>query len=1062
MERMKTLFFGRNAKQMLFVLGCLIFLICSANTHAQSNVRGSVKDLKGESLIGVNVMVKGTGQGTITDGNGEFNLSVSNRNAVLEFSYVGFKTQEISLQGKTLLNVIMAEDTEVLDDVVVVGYGTQKKVSLTGSVAQINSKEIIKTPAGNISNALAGRLPGLVARQNSGQPGSNSSNIRIRGLSTTGDSSPIFIVDGIQRDFKNLDPNEIESISILKDASSAAIYGVQGAGGVVLITTRRGSIQKPQITVSSEVAYHQNTDFPKFLNGPDYVKYYNKARELDGLTPEYSEDLYNKLVNGDPKGKVANTDWFKEIMKNGAFTHHHNVKVTGGTERAKYFVSLSHLNEGAIVDKIDFKRYNLCSNLDVNLDHGFSLGVDLSARKEQRNTGMYPLENQEWNNLLTYAARTLPIVPIMYNDMYTSASFNNRTYTNPVAFNKKGGYNKSVMNVLLSSISLGWDVPWIQGLKLNVKYSYDKDYTTNKSWRKPFKLNHYDYNTGKYTIHSASIGDPQTQTLSNSVYQAERKTFQSSINYARTFGKNEIDFLLLYEQSEYNKDFLSGSVQDFDLTTLHEINRGKNLLGGADAKVGHALSGNSDLFHRAGYVSRLNYNYDNRYLLTLTARYDGSLRFPVDNRWGLFPGASVGWRISEEDFFKNLDTPIKNLKLRASIGKLGNDRIDTYAYLSLMNPNPPTVYFGNKEWISIYTTGAANKNITWETTDTYNVGLDFMLNKDVFGMELDYFYKLTNDILIGPGSIYPPSLGGYVPSRINGGKVSNKGFEIVLSHRYQIGGLNYSIRGNMSWSRNKVLRLNESPNIPDSQRIIGRKLGQKLGYIAEGLFQSEEEIMNSPTLGHLDKSNIRPGDIKYKDINGDGKITPGQDYAFVGDNNFPELMYGINLDVDWKNFDFSLFFQGAGICDIALSGWYYVNDPKKTNVVDNTQYTRVFYGNGNSPYFLVENSWMKPGDKTEFTRLTTQLNGNPNGWPSSWWLRDGSYIRLKNIQIGYTLRNQVIRNWGLDNIRISLTGMNLYTWSKLKKYGLDPEMPDVSNGYYPQQRIYQMGVSLTF
>ncbi len=1054
MKRMKALFFGRNTKRTLFVLNCFILLTFSTNTYAQNNVRGTVKDSKGESLIGVNVMVKGTSQGTITDLNGDFSINVANRNAVLEFSYVGFKSQEIGLQGKTLLNVTMMEDTELLDEVVVVGYGTQKKMHVTGSVAQVDAKDIVRAPSGDLTSTLAGKLPGLVATQKSGQPVADGSNLLIRGVSTLGNAAPMIIVDDVQRSFNNLDPNEIESITILKDASSAAVYGMQGASGVILITTKRGSMQKPQITYTGKVSYNQNTNYPKFLNGPDFIKWYNKALDMDGKDPLFSEAVYNKVLNGDPEGKYANTDWFSALMKNGAFTTHHNISVNGGNETTKYFLSLGYYDQGGILDKYAFKRYNLRSNIDVNLNHGFKLGLDLGARQENRKAGYYGVNNQDWNNPINLAQRMMPITPTEYDGLPVAANIDESAKFNPMAFNSLTGYNNSVMNIVTSSLTLAWDVPWIKGLNLKLKTSYDKDYTTAKSWREQFKMNSYNARTEQYEIVEANHGDPKEPVLANNNSQAQRLTVQPSITYAKSFGKHDLSALLLYEQSSYEKENLGVTAQGFDLTTLHEIDLAKDILLGKKAS---GVRGGSYIFNRAGYVGRINYSYEGKYLAELVARYDGSVRFPAENRWGFFPAASFGWRLSEEAFFAPYKSKVENLKLRASAGLLGNDRIADFQYLNLMNPNPPTIYIGDKEYISIYTAGNVNRDITWEKTGTYNVGFDLMLSKGIFGLEFDYFYKLTNDILIGSSALYPPSLGGNHPSTINGGKVSNKGFELVLSHQNTIDKFQYNIRGNVGWSRNKVLRMNESPNVPDYQKRTGRKMGEKMGFITQGLYQSDEEIINSATLGHLSKDQIRPGDIHYKDLNGDGKIDKAQDYTFIGNNNLPELMYGLNIAAAWKNFDLSLFFQGAAITDVFLSGVY------GNGHVDATIYTRPFHGKGNSPYFLIENSWTPENPNAEFTRLSTIAaeKGNCNGWASEWWIRDGSYLRLKNVQLGYTLKNSYIRNLGVDNIRLMLTGGNLFTWSKLTKYNIDPETPEITNGYYPQQRTYEFGISLT-
>lgn len=1053
MKRDKKILENKNGFRRFLFLSSFFFITIILPAQ-QINVRGKVTDGNGETLIGVNVVIKGTGKGTVTDFEGMFSLQVPDDNAVLEFSYVGYKTIEVPIKGQTYLNVKMNEDTEMLEEVVVVGYGTQKKMHVTGSVAQISAEDIIKAPSGNVTNSLAGKLPGLVSTQKSGQPGSDGSNLKIRGISTLGDSSPMIIVDGVQRGFAYLDQNEIESITILKDASSAAVYGMQGAGGVILVTTKRGTIQKPKITYTGKISYNQNTNYPKFLNGPDFIKWYNKALEMDGEDPLFSESIYNKVLNGDPEGKYANTDWFDELMKDGAFSSHHNVSVNGGNESAKYFISLGYLNQDGILDKFGFTKYNLRSNVDVNLQNGFKLSIDLGARQESRKGGYYSVSNQAWNNPISLAQRMLPIVPTEYEGLPVAANLEANKF-NPIAYNNLTGYSNSIFNTLQSSLTFSWDVPKVKGLNLKLKAAYDKDYTTAKSWREQFKMNSYNVYTEEYEIVESFHAEPRESVLRNATSQAQRLTIQPSISYDKTFGKHNVSGLILYEQSSYESESLGATVQGFDLKTLQEIDFGKEILNG---KKTDALSGGSYTFNRAGFVGRFNYSYENKYLGELAARYDGSVRFPPEHRWGFFPAASFGWRVSEEPFFAKYKDKIENLKLRLSAGLLGNDRISDFQYLNLMQANPPTVYIGDKEYISIYTAGEVNRDITWEKTSTYNVGFDLMLRNGIFGMEFDVFYKLTNDILISGGGLFPPSLGGNYPGTINGGKVSNKGFELALTHRNTINGFHYDVRGNVGWSRNKILRMNESPNTPAYQKRTGRKMGEKMGFKTKGLYQSEEEINNSPTLGHLSKNQIRPGDLQYVDLNKDGKNDKAQDYTFIGNSNLPELMFGLNLAASWESFDFSVFFQGAAITDVFLSGVY------PNGNVDQTQYTRPFFGHGNSPYFLIENSWTPENKNAEFCRLTTMAAemGNCNGWASDWWIRNGSYLRLKNIQFGYTLKNNYIRNIGIDNIRFMLTGANLFTWSELTKYNIDPETPEITNGYYPQQRTYEFGISLTF
>lgn len=1037
----------------------MILLICSSATVlAQELVNGVVQTRDGEPLIGVVIKVVGDkdAQPALSDIDGKFSINVPNLNAKIATSYIGYESTVLSLNGRKSVIITMAENAKLLDEVVVVGYGVQKKQTVTGAIAQVNADELMKAPIGNITASLAGKLPGLVTTQKSGQPGENNATMKVRGVSTLGNSAPIMIVDDVERPFTNIDPNEIESITILKDATAAAVYGMRAAAGVILVKTKRGSNSKPKVTYSGKVAYNQNTNYPKFLNGPDFITWYNKARVMDGLDPMFSENVYDKALNGDPDGKIANTDWFGELMHDGAYSTQHNISVNGGNDQAKYFLSMGYLNENGIIDKIGFERFNFRSNIDVNLDHGISIGLDLSGQKNKNKSGYWNLGNQSWNNPLGLAQRMLPFVPTTYNGLPTAANIESVKY-NPIAYNEKTGYNRHVTDRLFSTLSLGWDLPWVDGLSLKVKGSYDKDYKTAKAWRENFDMYSYNIATEDYDLVRTYYDERDKSILRNSVSQSDRLTIQPSITYNKVFNEvHDLSALFLHEQTTITNENLRAEVEGFHLTGIHELDKGEDIL---KKDKNQAITGLSGKSRRAGFVGRINYAYNNKYLLELVARYDGSMNFPKNKRWGFFPAASAGWRMTEEAFFKNIKEQLKieDFKVRLSAGLLGNDRIKAFQYRDIVKANVPTVYIGDTEYISIYNAGDANHDITWEKTATYNVGFDLVINKGIFGIQADYFYKITRDILIGGGGIYPPSLGGRHPRTINGGKVSNRGVEFAITHKNRIGEVDYFVNANLGWSRNKVLRMNESENIPEYQKRTGRKMGQKLGFLTDGVYQTQEEINNSATLSHLTKDQIRPGDVKYVDINGDGRIDKNQDYVFVGNGNTPELMYGFNLGANWKNFDVSLFFQGAAITDVFLSG-VYANDH-----VDQTQFTRPFFGNGNSPYFLIENSWTPENPNSEFARLSTIADkANVNGWASDFWMRSGNYLRLKNAQIGYTFRDGFIKKSGIDNIRVSITGGNLFTWSDLNKYNIDPEMPEITNGYYPQQRTYEFGVSVTF
>lgn len=455
---------------------------------------------------------------------------------------------------------------------------------------------------------------------------------------------------------------------------------------------------------------------------------------------------------------------------------------------------------------------------------------------------------------------------------------------------------------------------------------------------------------------------------------------------------------------------------------------------------------------RAGYVVRLNYSYDDKYLFEFVSRIDASTALPSKNRWGVFPGASIGWRISQEDFFKEAVPFMENLKLRASIGRLGSDRAisNTMSYFSTASlSKDPNVIFGTSPQKYLGISAPINPDLKWQLTDTYNVGLESSMWNGLLGVELDVFYMKTTRSLAAQSGTFPPSLGGYFPTYTNYGSHDNRGFELVLSHRNNIRKFNYSVRGNVSWARNKVLKTVEDPNVPDYKRSTGRPMGQYWGFVAEGLFQSEEEIAHSAVFGPS-----LPGDIKLKDINGDGKITWDQDMVPIGRSSVPEMMYGLNIDAEWNGFDFNMLWQGAALFDVNLCGIY-----ADSGIRDNTFYTRPFYADGNTPYYLVEGAWRPDNPNAKYPRLSTENRSN-GGPSSSWWVINGTYVRLKSLQLGYTLPSQWTKKVGIERVRAYVAGGNLLTFSHLDH--LDPEMPSVNQGYYPQQRTYEFGLNVTF
>lgn len=1033
-------------KRVLTIITFIWLCTYIAATNVPRTISGTVIDEKGESMIGVHVAVKGTNIGTITNIDGKFTIHSQEKNPVLIFSYVGYKKAEVRAD-KNILNVQMEPMENVLEDVVIVGYGSQKKGSVTGSVAQVNAREIMQAPIGAVSNMITGKLPGLVSKQSSGLPGGDGASINIRGASSFASSnSPVVIVDGIRRSFDQLNPEEIESITILKDASAAAVYGLQAAAGVILVTTKKGSEGKPTIKFSSSVAMSRNTMFPEFLNGPEYAYWYNKARMLNGKDPLFSNSNIRKMIEGDPDGIWGNTNWVDELFRTGHTTQN-TITVDGGNDKLRYFFSVGYYDQEGNVKNINFDRYNFRSNVDAKISKNLSVSIGLGGRKEKREAPTFSTEKNTWNNVFQQAMRAHPYLPKTY-DGYPAGNITNGPLVSPIAALNESGFRKNYADYFESNLNIKWDLPWItEGLSLNFSGSYDFSTTYAKAFQTPFKMAQGTVTEQglQYKIVDSSIG--KLAKLAENTSRRGFLTLQASANYSRTFGKHAVSGLLLYEQYRTMSNEFSISTQGLDFLELPELDFAKELTAAAGA-----FGGSSNIVPNAGFVGRFNYAFDNKYLLEISGRYDASYKFVGSKRWTLFPAVSIGWRLSEEKFFKETLPFVDNLKIRGSVGKLGNDTgVNAYMFLRTLQAtsSDPSVVIGSGSQNAYKTNSLDNPDLTWENVTIYNIGFESTLWSGLLGVEFDAFYKITKDILEKQGGTFAPSVGGYYPSVVNTGKADNRGFELALTHENRIKDFTYGARFNISWYKNRYLSVTDSPNIQDHLKRNGRKLGQKHGLVALGLFQTDEEARNWPSIF----GDQRAGDIKYLDVNGDGKLTYQDDRMWIADSNVPQLNSALTIHAEYKGFDFSVMFQGAAMAEYALSGYY-------PNIgYDNTEFTSPFFQQGNSPKYLVENSWTPENPNAKYPRLSDTKVQN-NKWASTLWIVDGSYIRLKTIQLGYTLPKRIVSKIGANNLRLYVSGGNLFTWTEFPY--MDPEAPDVSNGFYPQQKTYSFGLNVTF
>ncbi len=1029
------------------LISSLIFLfVCAGIISAQTTLKGRVTDNTGNPLPGVSVIIQGTSVGTYSESDGSYALTVpaaNRKNAVIEFIYMGFKTERIPLADKSNLNVTLTEDAAKLDEIVVVGYGTQKRASVTGSVSQISGKELLKAPVGNITNLLGGRITGVTALQQSGQPGGDAASIIVRG------SGAKYIVDGVQRSMAELDPNEIETISVLKDASSAAVYGLD-ANAVVIITTKRGTSKDAKISYSGSYGISTNAVMLKLLDGPGYAYWYNKAREMDGDTPIFNQTHIDLMLNNDPTDGWGNTNWYKETFGVGTSASH-NINSSGGNDRVKYFTSLGVYDQSGNVRGFSYRRYNLRSNIDAKVAKNLTLAFDLSARMEDRLTPGYGSNPDDWNNVPQQAMRAHPYVP-MYISGIPVSTRTASSYVSPIAASDLTGYKKNKTTNLLSNFTLKYDVPGIKGLNVKFLGAFDMSYYTSKAFSTPYQTYVATAPTASTTNISYSLvtdARGTTASLVEGLSLNTNITTNTSINYANKFGDHSISGILLAETYQGDANNFGAYGYGFDFYELDELSY-------ANLATKTTVSGGSSQSRKAGFLARVNYDYKDKYLAEVSCRYDGSYLFGgmvPGKRWSPFPAASIGWRISNEDWFHKALPFVSNLKLRASVGLTGTSGISPYQYLNTLSILENSAVIGGVTVNGLITSNPANINLTWAKSLQYNAGFETTMWNGLLSAEFDVFYKYMYDILSSVSATFPDSFGGFYYSLENKNKQDHKGFEFSLTHSYKVGDFKYSVGFNGSYTKRRWLRYSDSENTPDYLKLTGKEVGAQVGFIDLGLFQSEEDIANSAL---IPGKPVKVGDVKYLDRNGDGKITYEQDRGYIGKSAYPKFTAGLTLNGEWKGIDVSMLFQAGLGRDVALTGVY------SSGVMDNTSMTRPFYHGGNSPVYLLENSWREDNKNAEFPRLSLVPASSNNAYSSTYWYRNGDYVRLKSTQIGYSIPQKWVRKAGFDKVRIYAEGQNLITISQLTKYNIDPEQPGVSNGYYPQQRVISMGINLTF
>lgn len=970
-------------------------------------ISGKVTDQNGAGIPGATVLIEGSSTGTATDIEGAFSLDAP-EGSVLLISFIGYQTQRVTVGNQTAVNIVLQEDLSSLDEVVVVGYGTQKKVNLTGAVSTVSSADIINQPVGQTSMALQGIAPGVTVTQKSGQPGSDGGTIRIRGLGTIGDQNPLIMVDGVETNLNNVDPNEIESISILKDASSAAIYGARAANGVVLVTTKRG-VEGVRVNYNMYAGYQVPTALPEIVGALDHMMLTNEAYTNIGNTPKYTEEYIQEYRAGMPSDQYPNTDWQQLSMSNSAFMHNHNISINAGSERTKLFGSVSYMEQDGIIPNTDFNRVNIRLNSDITINDRLTASSDIFLRRT--------VQNQPSNGTayVFHWMRRIPAteVGILSNGRY-GEGWNG---DHPLARAKDGGLN--TVEALDAILNFRLDYKITDWLSAEVMYA-------PKFWNPHAKV--FSNITQTYARDGVTPTHfiPQRNSLSERFDREMYNNFRAIVTADKTIKEaHTIGFTGGFQQEDQINKWISARREVFPLPEYQQINSGN--------RANELTGGSATQWALRSLFGRVTYNYRERYLFEANVRRDGSSRFAKGNHFGVFPSFSAGWRISEEAFMKNV-TMVDQLKLRASWGQLGNQNIGLYPYASFMvlGGADQDYVFNNANSPGAALNSMANPDIRWETSESTDVGLEFNL----FGkldVSLDYYYRLTKDILL-PLNI-PLTLGLGAPYQ-NAGTVENKGFDFMMNYRNRVGEFNYGVMVNLSDVKNNILDMKGIENTGRTVNREGSPIGSFFGYVAEGLFQSQEEVDNHAT----QFGDIGPGDIKYKDLNNDGVIND-RDQTVIG-SPIPRYTFGARFNADYKGFDFSLFLQGVGKADGYLFG----------------QGIMPFY-EGGTVQEQHKDRWTPDNPNAYYPRLA--WNQTNNVQTSSFWMKNAAYMRLQNLQIGYTFPKTMTESIKIQNLRIYVSGRNLLTFDNFYE-GYDPEAPVSNGGWYPQMTSYTVGLNVNF
>ena len=1027
-----------NILNKLFLTLTLMLLSIGASAQDKITVTGTVVDDNGETIIGASIMEVGTTNGTVTDFDGNFKIQVKNENAQLRISYVGFTTKTVKVtKGK--MEIVISEDSKTLTEVVVVGYGAQKKESVIGAISQVSSKDLLSTPAANVTQAIAGKIPGVITTQTSGAPGMDDATINIRGRATfAGDGAPLVMVDGVERSFSQVAPDDIESISVLKDASATAVYGVRGANGVILVTTKRGKEMKPEVSFTGNFMWGSATRKPKYLNSYDSVTLLEEALKNDGMPSQYSSadiEMYRKSCNGELSGADAllypNVDWYDEVLNEWAPSQRYNVSVRGGTKRMRYYVSGEMYNQSSLIKNLStdeygnssspgYNRYAFRANMDFFLSKDLTFSVNFGTRFENRH-GSNTNESSTYYDTFAYLNHTpgwlFPVSYEVQNGENTKTLYagNANFQNNIVAALSKGGYYKGTNTISEINLIADYKMDWLtEGLSVKGMVSFDYDSYYKKTFGRTYatyELNDRDNYTLQDAYNKYNVDGQLAYSKGSST--TYKLYMEAQINYARRFGKHDVTGMLLYNQNDYRY--------------------------------------NSDLAKRyQGLVGRVTYGYDDKYLFEFNAGYNGSENFMKGKRFGFFPAFSIGWRLTQEKFMESTKDWLNNLKIRASYGEVGNDiySVNGVEQRFLFEEHwisASAYYFGSGTVPAYYEHQYPNYGVTWERAKKYNLGIEFGLFNGMLNGNIDLFYEKRKDILTA--YLSRPQWVGVTMAAGNLGETKNSGYEIELHHSNTIGkDFRYNVGVTFSHASNEIISMDEPAGKTDYRKREGHPINQYFGLVCEGFVTSADLAdPNFPVSTY--SNNVQVGDLKYKDMNNDGFIDD-RDETFIGYSDIPENTYALTLGATYKGFGLEVMFQGVD----HVSRYY------------DADAMYAFYNNGKVKDIHLErwNPSLSEADnlaQAKYPLLHYGSTGDHNQRQNSFFLKNGAFVRLKNVELSYTLPAAWTQKAGMSSARIYVNGNNLITWDHLDGL-VDPE----SNGSsrYPLLKTFNVGFNVVF